>query len=177
MNTIHNLEDFIKTTNTPCGILTGTFDPTHKNHMLIIAEAFRTQEKLWSILIIPHNWNTAKTPISLTTRVRWLQHSICHFIPELIEKVFVCKDKSLIEAPNTHFDTLLATEWVYRILCSSHQEKIYKWPHIIQVPPPIESYRSSAIKADIKEKSNNEKRIDRLAPQILLDIEKYSIYS
>jgi nicotinic acid mononucleotide adenylyltransferase len=95
---ITNLEDHI-TQGDEHGIFTGTFDPPHIGHTRAITEVFPRMVDMSDVVVIPHNWNRKKTPISLKVRIQWLIETLQEFTPDLKDKIVVCNDLSILENP------------------------------------------------------------------------------
>ena len=174
-----NLESFIAKDGKHA-IFTGTFNPPHIGHSAAINESFRQLPYLTSIIVIPHSWNTKKSPpVEIGTRVRWLTETFQEFIPDLSSRIVVCFDPLINERP-VKFDELCNTYKfrMHRIVGSDKQSVLIRGKNQAKV---LQTRRLDNIDSTVIRNSINEGNINRiremLSKSVLDDILENHYYN
>ncbi len=90
-------------------LLSGTFDPSHRGHILALEDGFRAYPHAKGAIVLPHSWNPKKAPRhSVAVRSRWFQQSMEHFAEHLLPKVSIVDCDGLNGREGLeHFDDVL----------------------------------------------------------------------
>jgi len=167
---IFDLNKYIKKGNQIHALFTGTFDPPHRGHINTIIEAININPQIDSIIMLPHNWNKNKKPVSLEKRVEWLIKIVEEFKNEISIPVFICVDKNIINNPNeTNSIYSSFNQRIFRIIGKDKNiEKLQKLNNakIIMAQKGWEHMHSTVIRKSIAEGRSDD--IKDLLPECIL---------
>lgn len=95
MQFTNNLAEYIEAVPGIHVIMTGTFDPPHRGHVLAVKSAIGLYENIQSAIIVPHNWSaTKKQLMDLRERIEAVGLTFDKFGSDFGFPVVVSEDSS-----------------------------------------------------------------------------------